>query len=276
MTSSFHSLPYPSLEEGNVSYPNGVYEGVAQSLGDADGVRITHNLESAGFIEKQIARGTAEFACLLSVPNTGHRELCRSRTKDQDVNWDMGVVGEPPIVRPVIVAVKEFEHTFTDSDDVAEIWVGKKVRIPKGARLARDTFLRSQAPSMRSLLRVVKDENLPAGTFETRATHENGFMFVVRVAPDLQAFLANPGLNDLLRASIGAHMVTSCLALLRQTFGTSGEGANYMEYSNLKMLAGMLENLNMPIWTDDDFKPDLAATALHPIVLPTSHSEGGE
>ena len=276
MTSAFHSLPYPSLEDGNISYPKGSYEVDVKSHENALGVTLTHKLDNARFIENQIKKGRAEYGCLLSVPTTGYRELYKSSTPSQEIKWESGIVGEPPIIRPIIIAVKEFKHTFTRSDDVADIWVEKTINVPKGARLARDTFLRSQAPSMQSLLNVIPDDDLSPGSFEVRSKSDDGFMFNVHVATDLSKFLATRGLDDGLRESIGAHMVSSCFAILKLEFGNPTNGASHEEYSNLKMLASMFERDNIPLWTETHFSPSRAATSLHPLLLPTSSDDGGE
>ena len=277
MSSSFHTLPYPALEEGNTSYPNGVYVGEVKSLGDSNAVTVTHRLENAGFIAQQINMGRAEYGCLLSVPNTGYRVLRRTSTPKQDVDWDLGIVGEPPFIRPIIVATQEFEHTFTQSCDVAEIWVGRSVKIPKGARLARNTFLRSQDQSTHSLLNIKPEAKLAPGSFYVRSDSSAGYMFSVYVASDIADFLANPGLDDRLRGSIGSHMVSSCFNILRQEFGNPDESTtSHKEYSNLRMLEDVFENEGILLWTDSEFNPTHAATSLHRILLPAPSDDGGE
>ena len=275
MAAAFHSLPYPALEEGNLSYPRGTYRGAAKSLKNGKSVRVTHRLENAGFIEQQIKEGRAEYGCLLSVPVTGHRELRRSSSPSQDVEWDIGIVGEPPIIRPIVVAVKDIKHTFSASDDVADIWVGRKIEIPKGARLARDTFLRSSVPSMQSLLNFIKDDTLSEGSFFVSADVNHGYRFNVYVAPDLFEFLGKPGLDDRLRMSIASHVVTCCFGILKQEFSNEEDGADFTEHSNLRMLKDLFEADDLALWTEDDFKPELAATRLYPLVFPDSADDEG-
>ena len=273
MAGAFHSLPYPTLEEGNLSYPKGAYRGAAKSLKEGESVRVTHKLENARFIEQQIKKGRAEYGCLLSVPVTGHRELCRSSSPSQDVEWDIGIVGEPPIIRPIVVAVRDIKHTFSAADDVAGIWVGKTIEIPKGARLARDTFLRSSAHSMQSLLSFHKEDSLPAGSFFVSESVNHGYRFNVYVSPDLSEFLGNPGMDERLRRSIGAHITSVCFGILKREFSNAEDGADHTEHSNLRMLTSIFEREGIPLWTDVDFQPERAATRLYPLVFPASADE---
>ena len=130
------ALPYPSIEAGNFSFPEGEYD-VRFDTSDGVSVELTHQIRNASFLQDLITRGKAKFGCLVSVPLTSYRKLNLSDSSKQIVKWELSVVGEPPMLCPVVVCLEEIKHTFGQDDGVAEIWQHTEVVIPKGARLAR-------------------------------------------------------------------------------------------------------------------------------------------
>ena len=278
MTNVIHSLPYPSIEAGNISFPEGRYGVDVRSLPNGTSIQITHHLENAPFIENLIKRERAQYGCLLSVPITGHRKLSLCSKPIHSIEWDIGIIGEPPIIRPIIVALDSFEHEFSIADGVAEILIGKKINIPKGARLARGPYLRSES-SLQSLLDIRQNDELPDGCFTVSPIPDHGFRFEVQVASDVHEFLSlNKGSQ--LYQSIGAHMVSMCFVILQndQGYGEDDNGitreyGKWEEHSNLRMLSGLLEEKGLLHWSDDDFKPDEVAMTLHPLELPRTMEE---
>lgn len=114
------ALPYPAIEDGNFSFPNGVYEIKPKASGNSETkATLCHELKGASFVEKLIQNGEAKFACLVSVPKTGFRKLCIANSNEQEIIWDLNVVGEPPILGPVIVYVGDgMRHKLTKQDGV--------------------------------------------------------------------------------------------------------------------------------------------------------------
>ncbi len=139
------SLPYPTIEDGNLSYSKGEYLVEITPQIDGGSVILNHTIKGAAFIERLIIEGKAKYGCLVSVPLTGYRKLHLSDNARQRVEWDMGVVGEPPMLRPVIVSVTAISCKLGQDDGVAEAWQGREVAIPKGARLALKSYLRPTA-----------------------------------------------------------------------------------------------------------------------------------
>ena len=274
MTNVVHSFPFPVLDEGNLSFPSGYYDVSAQTI-TSTSVKITHKLENAGLIERLLNNNEAKYGCLLAVPITGHRSLSLSTEAVQTVKWDIGIVGEPPIIRPIIVTTKQIECELTSDDDVADVLIGKKIQIPKGARLARGKYLRSIS-SLESLLDINKDEDLPDGCFVVEASENDGYRFRVNVAPDIFDFISIPRPNDPLYRSIGAHMASRCFEILGTEQGYEGEEApdndngeqKWAEHSNLVMLSDLLRERGLPHWSDDNFKPEEVALQLYPLILP--------
>ena len=188
------SLPYPAIEDGNSSYPNGAYVVEVIPQTDQFSVILNHTVKGAAFLERVISEGKARYGCVVAVPLTSYRRLHLSNENEtrQKVEWDRGVLGEPPMLRPIVVSVVEISCTLGPEDGVAEAWQGRELYIPKGARLALKNYLRPTS-SLQHLLHVVRDQELPAGCFEVKPCDEEGFYFKIHTADDLFPFLQHAG-----------------------------------------------------------------------------------
>ncbi len=260
-------LPYPVLEDGNLSYPKGGYAIDAKPQDDGTSVIIHHAIQGAPFLDRMIQQGQGKYGCLVSVPLTGYRELHLSDEAYQQVSWDISVVGEPPMLRPLVLAVSEISCRLEPEDGVAEAWQGLNVSFPRGARLALGRYLRPSS-SLHQLLDVRKKEDLQAGGLKVEACSEEGFYFQVSVASDLFLFLQNAGEHKNHRDSLLTHVTSRCFEILKEyprDHGEDEEGATWWEkYPNLSALAEELKSKNLPVWDADGFLADEVATRLYP------------
>lgn len=274
-SSSVRSLPYPAIEDGNFSFPRASYEVSTQQDGKS-GTRfkLKHKISNAPFIEKLIKEGKAQYGCMVAVPKTGYRELKRSDEDERDeqiVSWDLNIVGEPPILGPVILFVGEnLKYKLTEEDGVASVWQGREIEFPKGARLARAQYLRPTA-SMQDLIDVVKKSDMKPGTFTVKPNSNQGFYFNLEASENVFRFLQNSqGRTDLER-SILVHALSQCFNILKHEYDTEDK---WEEFSNLRALhnhlsmKGVLPNND---WGDKDFDVVKVATELYPIEF-----KGGE
>ena len=270
------SLPYPTIEDGNLSYPDGEY--LVDTTPQIDGVSVilNHTVRGATFLERVILEGKARYGCLVSVPLTGYRRLHLSDDAHQRVEWDMGVVGEPPMLRPVVVSVTEISCKLGPEDGVAEAWQGSEIAIPRGARLALQNYLRPTS-SLHHLLHVVQEPEFRDGCFEVKPCEEEGFYFKVYAASDLFPFLQNPGGHTKHRGSVLTHVVSRCLEILARDYSEpddeSEDSSKWESFPNLRALASELEKNELPIWEEDGFPADKVATQLHPHYPPISEDE---
>ena len=170
------SLPYPIIEEGNLSYPNGEYQVEITPQQGGVSVLLNHTVKGAPLLEHLISKGKAKYGCLVSVPLTGYRKLHLSDDARQRVEWDGGVVGEPPMLRPVIVSVEKVLCTLGPGDGVAKAWLGREIKIPKGARLALKSYLRPTS-SLHHLLHVVQGARLSGWLFPGKAMRGGRLLF---------------------------------------------------------------------------------------------------
>ena len=179
----------------------------------------------------------------------------------------MGVVGEPPMLRPVIVSVTAISCKLGQDDGVAEAWQGREVAIPKGARLALKSYLRPTA-SLQHLLHVEIAPDFPDGSFEVKPCEEEGFYFKVYAAADLFPFLQNASEHENHRRSVLTHVVCRCLEILARDYSEQDEEGEddlkWKSFRNLEALAGELEKRDLPIWDEDGFSSDKVATRLYP------------
>lgn len=272
--SLIRALPYPALEAGNLSFSEGDYEVDAVTGKSNYSVEITHKISGVPFFEKLINDGVAKFGCFLSISKAGIRRLDLSDTDKQIVEWSRDILGETPKLLPVLLYTgDEKEYTLTKEDGVAKIWQGKKISLPKGARLARYNYLNVNS-SEYGILRFKQEEKHPKGSFTVEANTEEGFYFNVKVAPDIFHFVQASGGKDKLRQAILTNAVARCFEILKNDYKET-EDTNIEAYGNLKDLSAKLVDECDYDWNDERFDPSGIATQLYPIRIPDA-SDGEE
>ena len=260
------SLPYPVLEAGNLSYPRGEYRVEPSPRPDGLSAELRHTVLNAPLVEALLREGRAVYACLVSVPKTGYRKLERSRGAVQVVKWNLDQVGEPPLLRPVILAADSVTRALGPGDGVAEGWQGRTLTIPAGARLARTDYLRAVS-SRFHLLRFSSDPSMTPGSFRVEECAEEGYYFRIRAASDLFAFVQQPQGHARHRGSVLTHIVSRCLELLarRREEGDGAGGLRWWDaHRNLEALADELRNRGLALWDEDDFPADEVSSKLYP------------
>lgn len=265
-------FPYPVLEEGNLSFPAGKYTPDIQMGADGFSATIHHALQGAPLISRLIEEGNADYACTVSIPKAGYRKLYRSNNPNQSVQWDRDSVGEPAILHPLIVCHRQFECKFSTTDGVSNAWIGRIGVFEPGSKVALGPFFRT-ASSMQSLLSFTPDSELDSGQFTVKPCSEDGFYFVVKVAPELHRFLQQPEDHRSHRNSIMTHIVSCCFEFLAKGYKKDNEEESWRSHRNLLALAADLESRGLPIWDADEFIPEKAATVLHPHQIPRSESD---
>lgn len=268
------AFPFPVLEDGNLSFPEGEYSPGITNNGDGYSVRIYHKVKDAPLIEYLVNEGRAACCCTVSVPITGYRELFVGDGFNQDVQWDKNWVGEPPVLRPLIVCKELINHKLCVEDGVHNMWVGQKISFNKGAKIAIGPDFRPVS-SIQSLLSIDKDDSLESGQLHINQCTEDGFYFSVKVASDLHKFLQSPGGGDRSkhRRSILIHAISSCFALLSKDYSSEDGDDGWQSHSNLRALAGDMESKGLNVWYEDDFRPEEAATSLYPHQIPSLEEE---
>ena len=269
-TNIIHALPYPVLEAGNLSFPQGSYEPKIDILEDGCSIEIEHKISGAAFIEKLIREGSVQFYCLFSAPKTGIRTL-HETDRTARIEWEASIVGQPPRLRPMLVYTGEDqEYELTQECGVAELWRGKKIILPKGARLARGSFVDVNS-SEHSFLRFSREAKFERGRCSVFPNHEEGFYFTIKAAPDVFDLVQRKGMNAALRSGILTGVVCHCFSILKYMYKETEDDSN--EFPNLKTLSAKLERDFGCDWNDDDFDPMLAATTLYRFDVSSAEDE---
>lgn len=263
-STSVRSLPYPAIEDGNFSFPEASYEVSTQPEGESGHrFKLKHKISKAPFIEELIKEGKAQYGCMVAVPKTGYRILKTSDKDEQTVDWDPDIVGEPPMLGPVILFVGEtLKYKLIEKDGVDSVWVGREIEFPKGARLARAQYLRPSA-SMQDLIDVVKKSDMKPGTFTVKPNSNQGFYFNLEASEDIFGFLQNPQGQPDLERSILVHALSQAFNILKTEYATEDK---WEGYSNLRALNDHLESKGVLLhWSDSDFDVVKVATELYPL-----------
>ena len=268
------SFPYPVLDEGNLSFPNGSYESEFQAAAGGYTVHVRHEIQGAPLIRRLVEEGKAACSCVVAIPVTGYRRLFLAEGFRQEARWDKDSAGEPPVFQPQIVCVEDIDHTLNKDDGVHEMWLGRRVTFPKGGKISLGSSYRLLS-SMQSLLSFERNDEKGAKQMSVSACSQEGFYFQVSVRADLYDFLNQPGEgNHLLCHSIMVHAASACFALLAEKYGDSeNEEDSWRAHPNLRALAAEMESRNLTAWYEDDFRPEEAATEMWPHRIPASDQE---
>lgn len=271
------AFPYPVLEEGNLSFPDGEYTPRFEKGSDGYSADVSHTVHGAPLIERLVRDKQAVCCCTVSVPTTGYRRLhvAEEGSFQQQIKWDPDQVSEPPFVRPLIVCRKAIRHTLSQGDGVHEVWIGREIELEKGTKIVLGPIFRTKS-SMQSLLSFERDDSLKRGQMRVVPRTEDGFYFAVKVASDMYDFIQKPGGGErsLHRGSILAHAVSSCFALLAKDYVKDDEDEDgWRSYPNLRALDVDMESKGLSRWYMDDFCPEQAATSMHPHPIPSSEED---
>jgi len=265
----------PVLERDRLDYTDGSYEVTVTRSQTGQGMAVRHIVSGSNLVSQMLKRSQAGFATEVSSPYATYRQI-RTQTAGkveltQEVDWQLENVVPPVYVRPLVIATVSNVTTLklSSSHGVHEIWRDRKVTIAPGTILAMDRFWRASS-TWESLLRIVPDEALPAGVYKVEASTGEGYHFRVKANPALYDRIVNPGSQINHRNSI----LTGCLArgfdILRADF-KGGDG--WREYPVLQALHAKLIENGLPTWDDPDFRADVVATHLRPIVFDAEDDE---
>ena len=277
-TDFVRSYPYPALTEGSLSFPNGEYVPRIHPAASGYAAHVEHQINNAPFIENIIQEKKAACSCIVSIPITGYRKIFANLQGEisQKIEWDPDSVGQSPILQPLVILRERLQHEFSQKDGVHEMWAGRTVVLPKGAKIAvGETWRLSSA--MESLLSIEKNKNdTDCAQMRVTPCTDSGFYFKVQVKSDLYEFLQSPGGGNrrLHRRSILIHAVSCCFAILAKEYTDKDvEEDNWAAFQNLKILHAEMESKDIRTWDADDFSPEEAATAMWPHIIPGQELE---
>lgn len=135
--SSSRAFPWPVLEPGNDGFPNGVYTVTCDDRDAGKSFRLLHEVQGAALIERWGQQGKLDYVCTVASPRSMYRTLHKSGTPEQLIAWQQQDLGEYPMFTPMIVTNQPIEHVAAaGADGLNEVWDGRELILPKGARIA--------------------------------------------------------------------------------------------------------------------------------------------
>ena len=266
-SAAVRSFAWPVLQRGDMSFPEGAYAVEIDSGLDRSSLSLTHRVEGAPLIDRLVSENKAQYVCAVASPNASYRDIHASPEPRHKVRWELDDLGAPPIFIPMVVSTEKYSCTLdARTDGVADLWHGKSIRLEKGSKLVLGPAFQLQA-SLLQLLIFKLDEQLANGQFEVRPNTGDGFRFDVHLANDLFRFLKYKRELDV-RRNIMTHVVGATLALLQRDFAKDDGDEGWKTFGNLKAFADYLRAVSMPVWDDEEFRPERVATTLYPHILP--------
>lgn len=266
---SSRAFHWPVLEAGNNSYPDGAYSVVCEEKERGRSFTLRHQVQGAQLIEEWMSAGKLSFICSVASPRSMYRGIHVSDTPQQIIEWEQPELGEPPMFTPMLVACKELRHTANSkSDGLNPIWKGREILLHAGARVAVGQTFKLQS-GLNGILEFNIDERLTPGQLRVEPSSENGFIFKVYLSSNLYNYLRYrrkemPGIN------IMVHVISTALSILQRDYAEAedADGTGWQSYRNLVGLADLLQSYGAGLWSDQDFKPEAAATMLYPHPIP--------
>lgn len=264
---SSRALPWPVLEAGNASFPEGEYSVTCENKETGQSFTLRHQVQGAPLIERWLAAGKVEYVCTVAAPRSMYRKLHKSGTPEQVIAWQQSDLGEFPMFTPMLVARETIAHTVVAvSDGLNPLWNGRELNLPPGARIAVGPTFKFQS-GIAGMLDFVEDKDLPDGQFQVTESHEDGFKFKVHLATNLHRHLKFHR-NDAAEKNIMVHIVSAALSLLQREYRDDNDAeGGWQSFPNLSSLAARLQERSIPHWAEEGFQPELAATQLYPHIL---------
>ena len=265
MNGLLSTAPVLDLRSGepNLDWPSATYE--AEASGGGGSWRIQHRLDGADAIHDLINAGAAAWAAEVRCPRTLYSHLAHSSNDMTRVQFDDSQTREPVFVVPGVVALQDCNLSTVGA---AAIWqrAGAYVQVDRGTWLVRGRAQKADVTS--SLLLFVADDTLDDQQ--------------LRIGP----YPDQDG-NTRLRISMPSKQLprTSEETFIAQAWQAAMAylpGCDDFEIKEDEEPAGvygqeLIAKLgNIPVWSDPDWDPLLAATSLLGMPLPVPDNDGND
>lgn len=262
--SAIRAFQWPVLEAGNGAFPDGVYTVEVEHRERGRSFEISHRIGGAPLLQRWMCEGSVRFVCAAAAPVSAYRALHVSSAPSHVVDWHPDDLGAPPVFTPAIVAASGMRYTIdARGDGLNQLWDGLEVELPKGARLAVGPSFALQS-GLQGLLDFRDDKQMPAGRFRVEPSHEGGFRFNVYLATGLFRFLISHR-HEAAGRNVMTHIVSAAFARLQKDYRCDDGELGWKSHPNLILLAEDLDRQGLPMWADDTFRPEEAATTLYPL-----------
>lgn len=262
------AFPWPTLEAGNMSFPNGNYTIVCEDKEPGQSFTLRHQVAGAPLLERWLDENKVAYICSVAAPRSMYRKLHKSDAPEQLIAWRQQDLGEPPMFTPMIVAREAIQHkAAAETDGLNPIWNGIELAIPKGGRIAIGSTFGFKS-GIDGMLDFKEDKDLSDGTFKVTANTDGEFKFKVDLAPNLHRYLRHRRIDDPAGTNIMVHIVSRAFGILQEDWDKDDGEEGWRSFRSLISLADKLEEKGVPHWADETFHPEYAATTLYPHILP--------
>lgn len=264
---SSRALPWPVLEAGNGSFPNGEYTVTCENRETGQSFILRHYVQDAPLIKQWQDEGKIEYVCTVAAPRSMYRKLHKSGTPEQLIAWQQQDLGEFPMFTPMLVAREYIRHiAVAESDGLNPLWNGRELILPKGSRIAIGPTFKFKS-GIDGMLEFVEDKDLPDGQFRVMDSADDGFKFKVHLATNLHQHLKFRR-DDPAGKNIMVSIVSAAMSLLQRKYADDNEEeGGWRSFPNLSGLADLLQENGVSHWSDENFQPEWAATKLYPHTL---------
>ena len=242
------SLPLVLEDGSRLDWPDAVYQPRVRVA--ADRATIVHDLAGAPSLERQIAEGFAKWAVEIRCPKTLLSRIELSSEPTQTVKWQRDELDGVAWIVPGLLAVQKLR---LPADELDLIWSGESLQVPSGWWLALGTK-RKVTTLAQSLLQFFKAKDMEEGRMMIQPELGSGEpRFTAHVAADLWADVQS---NRTLQV---AALIAAC-GHFPKVFGKDPE----QEPAIAREIRERLERAGALLWTDEEYDPALAATAIEP------------
>ena len=220
---------YPTLEEGNTAFPDAEYSIEHRMSTEQPGMILEHCLKGARLIHDLLKSENAQYACAISSPKAGYRELHVSSGQEQTLHWDIKNFGDPPCFTPMVVISQTTTMKLSASEhNVHALWDNATVIFRRGARLAVHSPFRLADPDLSGMVEFVPDEDMENGTLKARVDASLDFMFRISCHPDFHARYQRAVADRVTPENASVLVVTACLSILQNQYAED-DGEQGME-----------------------------------------------
>lgn len=272
------SFPFPVLSPDCMDYVAGAEYSATLSYRKDAGIVLFHKVTDNTLVSELVSQQMAKFACYVSRPQSMFRKLFvhddgkgleeRQTIAPPDPHFAEALEGS--LFRPVVIATEPFNKTTSPHYGLdRDCWDSGDVVIPRGGIIAFDHWKRLKNSSS-SIFQIKPLDSLSGGKMTVEVSAENGFEFLTYVSREMYGAIRSASSDKDHVNSILTHALSRGFEMLAQNEEYKENRGNHL---NLSLLEMVFRAKGIPHWSEDNFKPEKAATSLHPHRMANSKKE---
>lgn len=274
------SFPFPVLSPDCMDYAAGAKYSADLSYKRDTGVALFHKVTSPTLVAELVSQGRAKFACYVSLPQSMLRKLLVHKEGDSTeakqviapCDFHSAETLERSFFRPIVIATDCFNEATSPHYGLdGDCWSEGGVKIPRYGIIAFDYWKRIKNSSS-SLLKIMPSDNLSGGRMKVEVSTDKGFEFLAYVSKEMSSTMRSGSSDKNHVRSILTHALSRGFEILASEYDKE---ESWSKYHNLSFLADQFHAKGIPHWSEENFKPENAATIMHPHCLDNT-GKGGD